>query len=186
MGFVFLIITGAVTAWIASNKGRNAIGWFFAGFFFHFIAMIIVACLSDLRQEQAQRERDLLERQRLRERLRQEQLKNEAFRRHATARLDSHDQHLGIQTQGLGQLEAGQAKATPQLEHSPQEEEGNESKWYFEVAGETIGPKSQSALQSLFRKEKLGLTTLVCRENEETWRPASTVPCFRACGPNRI
>lgn len=178
---VVRLICGAISAFIASSKGRSAVGWFIGGFFLTIIAIIIVALLSDLKKEQAQRERDMQERRRLRERLRQEQLKNEAFRRHATARLDAHDQHLGIETRGAGQLATG-PQATLQLDTAEDSADEPVIRWYFEIGGETMGPKTQPELEDLFRQGKLGLSTLVCREGEENWRPANTVPCFRFCG----
>jgi hypothetical protein len=43
--FLWLIVAGA-TAIVASNRNRNVFGWFVLGFFFSFIALIVVACLD--------------------------------------------------------------------------------------------------------------------------------------------
>ena len=47
------IVFGAITAAIASHKGRNVVGWFFIGFFTGCIGLIIVLCLSNVREEEA-------------------------------------------------------------------------------------------------------------------------------------
>jgi type II secretory pathway pseudopilin PulG len=97
-GIIFLIITGLVASAIANSKGRNAVGWFFGGFFFHIIGILIVAVLPNLTEQKRKEEEIALENRRLREQLIQEQIKTEAFRRHASARLDAHDEHLGVDT----------------------------------------------------------------------------------------
>jgi GYF domain 2 len=89
---------GAVAAAIASSKGRSAAGWFFAGLFLDLIGIIIIAVLPNLKEQKAKEEQIERENRRLREQLIQEQIKTEAFRRHASARLDSHDAHLGVDT----------------------------------------------------------------------------------------
>ena len=92
------LVCGLIAAAIASSKGRSAIGWFFGGFLLGIVGVIIVACLSNRKEEQAYRASADREQRRLREQLRQERLKNEAFRQHATHRLDTHDQSLGVDT----------------------------------------------------------------------------------------
>jgi hypothetical protein len=119
------IVCGAICAAIASNKGRNAVGWFFGGFFLGFLSLllgivmiVIVACLPNL-IEQRRRDRHVdNENRRLREQLMQEQMKSEAFRRHAAARLDSHDNQLGVDTRSVvSALPAPDGMfGTPQLE----------------------------------------------------------------------
>jgi hypothetical protein len=95
---VIRVIMGAIAAAIASSKGRTPVGWFFGGFFLDLIGIIIVACLSNLKEDQAYRDRQNRENRRLREQLRQERLKGEAFRQHTMTRLDTHDQQLGVDT----------------------------------------------------------------------------------------
>lgn len=99
-------IIGGICAGIASSKGRSTGGWFAGGFAVGFltgilggwIPIVIVACLSNLKEEQSHRDFQARENRRLREQLRQERLKNEAFRQHTFARLDAHDHQLGVDT----------------------------------------------------------------------------------------
>ena len=102
--------------WRAHSKGRSPVGWFFVGFFVTCIGLIIVLCLSNLREEQARWAQADEERRRLREQLRQERLKNEVFQGHVRARLDVHDQALGVDTR---QLEAPAAAAMVPLLDTP-------------------------------------------------------------------
>jgi hypothetical protein len=112
------IICGAIAAAIASHKGRSAVGWFFGGFFIVIIGIIIVACLPNLNETRRRDQYVQQENRRLREQLMQEQIKNEAFRRHTAARLDSHDNQLGVDTRSIvSALPAADGTySTPQLE----------------------------------------------------------------------
>ena len=99
-------ICGLIAVAIASSKGRSQVGWFFGGFFLTIIGIIIVAVLPNLTEKKRREEEIALENRRLREQLIQEQIKTEAFRRHASARLDAHDEHLGMDTRSATALPA--------------------------------------------------------------------------------
>jgi hypothetical protein len=43
--FVMMLIGGAFSAAIAAGKGRNAVGWMFAGAMFPVISVIAILCL---------------------------------------------------------------------------------------------------------------------------------------------
>lgn len=103
---------GIIAAAIASSKGRSTVGWFFGGFFFGLIGIIIVACLSNVKEDRAHREQIALDNRRLREKLEQERIKSEAFRQHVAGRLDVHDEHLGIETRSI-------QAALPNPNHDP-------------------------------------------------------------------
>jgi len=105
-------VFGAIASAIASSKGRSTVGWFFGGFFLTWIGIVIVAVLPNLKEQKFKEEAMDRENRRLREQLMQEQIKTEAFRRHAAARLDAHDTHLGIDTRSVASALPG---ANPQL-----------------------------------------------------------------------
>jgi uncharacterized membrane protein YeaQ/YmgE (transglycosylase-associated protein family) len=111
---IFGVIWGVVAAAIANTKGRSVVGWFFAGFFIGLIGVIIIACLSNKKEEQQYRDHVAQENRRLREKLDQERLKSEALRQHVTGRLDLHDAQLGTDTRAfraaLPGMTEGQAK----------------------------------------------------------------------------
>ncbi|RMH03097.1 MAG: DUF4339 domain-containing protein [Planctomycetota bacterium] len=98
MEFLVWILFGLVTAFLAASRGRNVLAWFLLGLLGGCFALILVLALPDLNEERRVREEEEAERRRLRELLQQERLKNQAFRSHATARLDRHDQALGLDT----------------------------------------------------------------------------------------
>ncbi len=92
-------IFGAVCAVIANSKGRNSLGWFFCGFFFTIIGLIIIVAVSNLKaeQERAKAQSDL--NRRLLELRRRDQQKIESLQRHALSRLQMHDEILGVDTE---------------------------------------------------------------------------------------
>ena len=178
VGLLLLAICGAITALIARNKGRNPVGWFFAGFFLHVIGIIIVAVLSDLNAERSYRERVEAENRRLREQVRQERVKAETFRQYSMSRLDAHDGALGMNTRSLS---AGAPSAgTPQLDWSvggavPPADPAL-TKWYYEYRGETRGPVVAGDLQALILANEITPQTLVWSEGMADWTPLQSVP----------
>lgn len=98
MQLFIMFIFGVICAFIASSKGRSGIGWFFLGFFFPLIGLILILVLSDLNAEQQKQQSMLNEQRRLREQLRQERLRNQSFQQYTAARLDVHDQALSLDT----------------------------------------------------------------------------------------
>ena len=109
---VLMVVFGCIASAIANSKGRSTVGWFFGGFFLGLIGIIIVAVLPNLKEQKFKEEAVERENRRLREQLMQEQIKTEAFRRHAAARMDVHDTHLGIDTRSVASTLPG---ANPQL-----------------------------------------------------------------------
>ncbi|ACM35620.1 MULTISPECIES: zinc ribbon domain-containing protein [Rhizobium/Agrobacterium group] len=47
---VLWIICGAVTAIIATSKGRSGVGWFFVGMLISIFGIILVACLPSVKE----------------------------------------------------------------------------------------------------------------------------------------
>ncbi len=60
---------GAITAAIASSKGRSGVGWFFVGFFLPCIGIIVAIAMSDLKEQEKQRQAMTNEQRRLQEQL---------------------------------------------------------------------------------------------------------------------
>lgn len=174
------LVFGAITSAIASSKGRNAVGWFFLGFFFGCISLIIIICLSNLKEEQAYRAAQEIEQRRLREQLRQEQMRSEALRQHTVARLDLHDQHLGIDTrQAAPALNPGFGPVSAPMLHSrpaPEQKEHPAEGWYFCGAdGIQTGPVAFSEITERARLGHITPETLVWVETMAEWQPARTV-----------
>ena len=171
-----LAFAGA-TAAVASSKGRNVAGWFFLGLFFTCIPLIIVACLSNLKEDAAYKAAQEIEQRRLREQLRQEQMKSEALRQHALSRLDQHDEHLGIDTRETAPtLLAMAPQPGPLLTGSGTPPPGLPAEnWYTAEGGEQQGPFTFARLHSRAGQGTLPSATLVWVEGMEEWLPANQV-----------
>ena len=176
-----LVFAGGLAA-IASSKGRNAVGWFFLGFFFPCIGLIIILCLSNQKEEQAKWSANEVEQRRLREQLRQEQLKNEAVRQHTVARLDMHDQELGIDSRDAApSLRIGASTPLP----SPTLITGSAAipppglptgNWFTTEGGQQQGPHTYVLLHSRAQQGTLPPETLVWVEGMENWQEARSIP----------
>jgi uncharacterized membrane protein YeaQ/YmgE (transglycosylase-associated protein family) len=197
------VICGAIAAAIASSKGRSVVGWFFGGFFIGIIGIIIVACLSNKKEETARLAFAERERHRLREQLRQEQLRVESLRRHTAERLDAHDQALGLDTRTVSSLPGGEG--FPQAlsyEPAPMALGGGDNgaiqqvpgqaapsgasgrpqqqtpSWFFEVHGKQRGPVPEVEIHELIRGGTINARTLLWREGLADWTPLASMPQF--------
>lgn len=178
LNLLIAVVFGAICAGIASSKGRNAVGWFFIGFFFSCIGLIIILCLSNLKEEQAKWDAQNVEQRRLREQLRQEQMKNEAYRKHTAARLDAHDNRLGMDTRQTesAALPGPRQQALPTGGDSSPPPGLPAHHWFTHEDGEQRGPYSFALLQRRARQGSLDPATMVWVDGMETWKPANSVP----------
>lgn len=176
---LIMAVFGGITAAIASSKGRNVVGWFFIGFFFGCIGLIIILCLSNLREEQARWDAQAVEQRRLREQLRQEQLKNETFRQHTAARLDVHDRTLGIDTRQSAPALPAAPPSSPAFIPSagpPTPPDGlSADNWFTNEGGSQQGPYTYALLHKRARQGSLPPDTLVWAEGMKEWQPARTI-----------
>lgn len=172
---LIMAVFGGITAAIASSKGRNTVGWFFIGFFFGCIGLVIILCLSNLHEEQAKWDAQAVEQRRLREQLRQEQLKNETFRQHTAARLDVHDRTLGVDTrQSAPALPA--APAFIPSSGPPTPPAGlPDNHWYTHEGGSQQGPYTFALLHKRARQGSLQPDTMVWAEGMKEWQAARTI-----------
>lgn len=96
---IILLVFGVITAMIANNKGRSAVGWFFVGFFLGLIGLIIVCVVSDLKQQALRETRLRAENRRLRERMRKDRAVSDQRYRQVNRRLKAHDSVMEIDTE---------------------------------------------------------------------------------------
>ena len=189
LGCFFFVIMGAICSAIASSKGRNAFGWFFAGLL-GIVGIVIIAVLPNLKVEEARRQAQEIENRRLREQLRQEKIKSQTFQTHATRRLDAHDQHLGIDTRP--ELGAGAGAPVAQLD-APGKEPINDlaqaaatspaaapapAAWYYEKDGQSLGPLPASDLLRLLETGGITGDTLLWSATCSQWTAARHLPQF--------
>jgi type II secretory pathway pseudopilin PulG len=177
----FGLVFGAIVAAIASSKGRNPVGWFFFGFFFGCLAIILVLVLPNLKEQQAKEQRLEEENRRIREQVRQEQMRLEAFRQQTNSRLDRHDQVLQIDTAprmesplGLG----GVAGTPPALPNGAQDDQ--RPIWFYVKGDNRCGPVSLGALRALLAGGEVNADSLFWRSGMSEWQPGRNVPEIRA------
>jgi hypothetical protein len=182
IGCLIWLVFGVLSACIAGSKGRSAVGWFFLGLLIPLPALIIICCLSNLKEEAARFEHINSSNRRLKEQLKQERMKNEHFRREAGRRLDFHDQQLGTDSRGLG----GPTESPPPLLESesdsdaePAETETADRLWQYAKGGKTLGPIRESELAKALRLKHLDATILVWTVGMSEWKPAGEVGALK-------
>lgn len=187
---LYRVICAVAAAWIASAKGRTVVGWAIGGFFLDIIAVIIVACQGNLKEQRAQVERGASERRRLREQLRQERQKTEAFRQYSMTRLDSHDRTLGVDTRSVQALPGPSPDPTQALPGaSGPGAEGQLPSgptysavgplWYYARGGQAQGPVSETELKHLINSSQIDWATMVWTEGLNDWSRLDEIPKFR-------
>lgn len=167
-----MVLIGAICAAIASNRGRSPLGWFFIGVVGGCIGLILVLVLPDLKKEEETKKREKRLRGKLQEELTQERMKNQAFRGHATNRLDAHDEHSGLDTRTA----AGGVLPPPPI---PEElEEGIPTAgWHIVLPGmESEGPLDLNEIRDRLMNEEVSEKTLVWHESLDDWVPAASSP----------
>lgn len=152
---------GGICASIANSRGRNPVGWFFVGFFFGCLPIIILLVLPDPQQEERKFERLRQENRRLRETLEKDRMVSDD--RHGTTerRLTAHDRALGLDTKPLGR---------PEGEDQPPALESDEQ-WYYAVGGERFGPVPRAALTAALSAGTVTGESLVWRKGMDSWQP---------------
>ncbi|MBI5361293.1 MAG: DUF4339 domain-containing protein [Planctomycetes bacterium] len=162
-------VFGTVTAILAHSRGRNTVGWFFIGFLTGCIGLIILLCISDLKEEKAKWQAAEQRQRRLSEQLRQEKLKTQTFREHVVNRLDVHDKALNMDTKQLG----GDEQQNLLLNASKSNEE---LMWYYICREKQVGPVSFTDLQIAYRGAIIDANSLIWNETFTDWLVLSKVP----------
>jgi hypothetical protein len=182
------LVFGAITAAIGVSKGRSGVGWFFVGFFVTCIGLIIVLCMSNLKDEQERWARSDRERRRLQEQLRQERLKNEAFQKHVHLRLDRHDEVLQVDTRQLGSggrelaaIEQDASTASDAIDATtetamPEPSSFARRHWTVEWVYQEKKAMSFAALKDYFAARRIDESTLVWTDGMAEWKRIADVP----------
>ena len=165
----WMILFGIICAFMAANRGRSTVGWFFIGFFTMCIGFILILVLPDLKTQELKDRRVALENRRLREQLSKERQVSDQRHGLIEKRLGVHDEALGIDTATPPEL---QASATPaQLTDGEQ--------WFYARDGERKGPVSTETIFHLLEQKLIDTSTLVWINGMEDWAPVSDVDPFR-------
>lgn len=125
-----------------------------------------------MKKEAEREQRELQRRRRLEEELMQERSKNQAFRGHATERIDRHDEALGLDTR------AAAPSLRPPPPPPPQMESGLPAQGWYRVNAnqESEGPFSLAQMREALTGGGLLRETLVWHESMNDWRPLQDSP----------
>ena len=168
LNVLIMLVGGIVCAFIAHHKGRNPLGHFLIGFLIPCVGIVLILCLSNLKEEKDRIQKQESQNRMLREQLRQEQIKLEALRHHTTARLDTHDQKLGIESRQAGLTPAIESGNAPDLLPEGGSEEPLD--WFYLIGSNTQGPVSRSTLKNLHLAGRISDKTFVYRNEWADWK----------------
>ncbi len=163
---VFWLLFGGITAAIANSRGRNPLGWFFIGLIGGCFGIVLVLVLPDLNVEKAKEAESEREKRRLREQLQQERMKNQAFRGHATNRLDQHDEALGLDTRA----QVPHPELAPPVPPPALDQGLPAMNWFVAEAGQAAeGPLTLVELRQRVLEGRLSPQSLVWHADHGDW-----------------
>lgn len=160
------LVFGIVCAVLAPKRGRSGVGWFFIGFFFTCVGIIVLMLIPDLKLEAERNRRRSEEARRLREQLKKERQVADERHEGMQGRLTAHDRALGMDT----------APAAPQLTAAtppplPAPAASEPEIWHFARGSSRLGPVTASRLVRLFEDGDIDGATLVWRAGMPDWKP---------------
>jgi len=161
---VAAVVFGAICAAMAPGRGRSAAGWFFLGFFFNCVALVILLVIPNLKLEQEKSRRRLEETRKLREQIKKE-------RQVADERHVGHGQRLTVHDRALGVDTAPGERALPPPLPAPQQP----ATWFYAVGTERRGPVTADELRQLWLDQQIPDSTLVWCDGMAQWQPIGAV-----------
>ncbi len=173
---LIMAIFGLICAAVANTRGRSPVGWFFIGFFFGCLPLIILFVIPDLKVEAAKEERRGRQFSRLQERQTRDRASVDRKLDAQNRRISAHDQALGVDT-----IEAESADSTMGKPPTRRlvSDVPVESEWYYAVDDETeeeAGPVPFAAVVEAFQIGLLDGNSVVWHEQMEDWTAISKVP----------
>ena len=174
---LFALVFGGICAVIANARGRSGVAWFFIGFFFSCLALIILLCLPDLKQQQEREERQRQENRRLREQIAKERQVSDQRHNEVHKRLGAHDMALGVDTSPAAEL--GNGDSPPPL--LPGATQG--AQWYYARENQRHGPVSAETIRHLLAAQAITRDSLVWRQGMQDWARLRDVTDFDGTQP---
>ena len=166
------LVFGGICAVIANARGRSGVAWFFIGCIFSCLALILLLCLPDLKQQQDREERQRQENRRLREQIAKERQVSDLRHNEVHKRLGAHDQALGLDTSTAAEIGNGDAPP-PLLSGATQG-----ASWYYARDNQRHGPVSAETIQHLLAAQAITRDSLVWRQGMQDWKPIRDVTDF--------
>lgn len=167
---IVMAVFGVICAAVASGRGRSGVAWFFVGFLFVCLGLVVLLALPDVKKEEERHKRQAQENRRLREQIKKERQVADGRHGGVERRLRAHDVALDLDTGGAASLEDGSG-GPPPVPAIPES-----TPWYYAKKQERIGPVSETTLQHLLETHAIEPNTLVWCEGMEDWQRLSEVP----------
>ena len=172
--FVMLAV-GGICATSASNRGRSAVGWFFIGFFFGCLPIIILLVLPNPQHEERRFKSLAKENRRLSEVVKKNRLVADDHDGTTRRRLGAHDRALGLDTSAIGQPEDLSLLDPPPIPPSAGSA-SVEAEWYYANGSVKVGPLLIDEMRHDFLEGEFGPESLVWCKGMDDWGPASDFP----------
>jgi hypothetical protein len=169
---IIMAIFGTICAVIAQSRGRSAVGWFFVGFFFSCLGLILLLVIPDLKVQEEERQRMALENRRLREQIRKDRMVADQRHDESDRRLTAHDRVLNLDT-STAQREIVPPPIRQALAGSDAEQFA--VSWYFVDGGKPAGPISLDDLKNMWKEARLQPDSLVWHEGMREWVAVSAI-----------
>ncbi|MBI3818905.1 MAG: DUF4339 domain-containing protein [Planctomycetes bacterium] len=175
-------VIGTLCAFIAHGRGRSPVGWFFIGFFFACIGLIVLLVIPDLKKLEAEKNRMLKENRKLREEVRMN--REAASRKHAEieARLKVHDRALRVDTSERSDalLTDGGAETSPAANATVDAADLLNKKWFFMNETGKHGPLPFREFQLLWQSGEFRAENYVKTSEMNNWMRVQDVSGLRS------
>ncbi len=181
ISIVISLTFSIITAFVASSKGRSALGWFCMSFIVGFlfssfssmIVLIIILIVPNLAEQRERLAKEGAWRRRHHESFEQERSVNSKFRDHVISRLDRQDGALGLPPMENRHIDPSQTPkeivAYPVL--------GN-GIWYLVINGQEAGPYKEQEVLSMLDEGRVNRDTYAWSEGMQDWQRAGTIGNF--------
>lgn len=181
--FFLSIIVALIAAFIASNKGRNALGWFIlclitSPFGLNIVFLIVLLILSDLNEIRGRHAVEAAWRRRHQESFDQERSLNRNFREHVIKRLDRQDEAIGLPPMDV-EKPIDIPPAPKEIVTYPMMGNGE---WYLVINGKEQGPYPENEVITMLDNGKVSRDTYAWSEGMKDWVRANNIGNFSAHG----
>ena len=178
--FFLVVMAGFVAAAIAGAKGRNVVVWFFLGFCFHIIAIVIVATLAGVGNGRNLREAAALDARRRQEQRRRYGPSSPGRGYDPSASFEEPDQRYADTADGgTTQYPNGDSRLESARRFDGPADSGPAAReWYYEVEGQTMGPVTEKRLLAMLRSGRIEGWTQLWTDELGQWCEDRQIPAL--------